>query len=168
LRSLERSTEHTSFAATRHYSPESKLVTIQPPVWNGLLEIVRKLASETGDYRLLFNEANLAQLAEQTSEAYDSWIRYLEKLGPGPEVEKLMQPLVARIGGESWSLDAYREAVGQITMQCQASVSALSETPFEENEGCTVELQLYNPRHDKVGKESPLIPIAEPYRPLHK
>jgi hypothetical protein len=107
------------------------------------LEIVRKLASETDDYRLLFNEANLAQLADQTSEAYDSWIKYLAKRWSGPEVEKLVQPLLARVAAERWSAVGYREAVRAITMQCQAaSVSALSETPFEQNEGYSVELQL--------------------------
>ena len=126
------------------------------------LAIVRQLASETDDYRLFFNEANLAQIAQQTSEAYDSWIHYLAKLWSGPAIEKLVQPLVARVAAERWSAEAYREAVREITMQCEASVSALSETPFEQNQGYAIELQLYNPRQDKSGKESALIPIAEP------
>ncbi len=126
------------------------------------LAIVRKLASESDDYRLLFNEANLAQMADQTGEAYDSWIRYLAKRWSGPEVEKLVQPLVARVAAKRWSTEGYREAVREITMQCEASVSALSETPFGQNEGYAIELQLYNPRQDKSGKESALITIAEP------
>jgi len=121
------------------------------------------LASETDDYRLLFNEANLAQLADQTSEAYDSWVQYLAKRWSGPEVEKLVQTLVVRVAAERWSAEGYREAVREISMQCQASVSALSETPFEQNEGYAVELQLYNPRHEKSEKESALIPIAEAF-----
>ena len=43
------------------------------------LVFMRELASETKDFRLLFNEANLAQLAHDPEDAYKSWSCYLDR-----------------------------------------------------------------------------------------
>ncbi len=123
---------------------------------------IRKLAAESQDYRLLFDEANLAQLAQRPAEAYESWTRYLSKRWDATEVGKMDRPLVVRVAAHHWSDEAYREAVRIITMECEASVSAFSETPFAHDEGFSIEPRLYNPVRDKSGRESTLIAIAEP------
>jgi hypothetical protein len=125
------------------------------------LALVRGLVAKSKDYRLFFDEANLAQLAEQPEEAYNSWSEYLSKK-PSPEAEDIEKPVVARISGERWSADAYRRAVETITKQCKASVAVLSETPFEQNEGYAIELKLYNPVRDRNEEQAALISIGDP------
>jgi hypothetical protein len=126
------------------------------------LAYIRELVTQSEDYRLLFNEANLAQLAQQPKEAYESWIRYLPKRWSATELENIERPLVACIAANLWSADAYRGAVRIITMECEASVSAFSGAPFEDDEGYAIEPQLYNPVRNKSGRESTFIAIAEP------
>jgi len=116
--------------------------------------------SRSRDYRLLFDQANLAQLAEQPEEAYNSWVEYLGKK-PKPDTEGVEPPVVARVLAKHWSADAYRQVVQKITGQCQASVSALSQTPFEGNAGYRTECKLYNPNRDKSEQQTPLIAIAD-------
>ena len=125
------------------------------------LALVRGLAAQSKDYRLLFDEANLAQLADLPEEAYKSWSEYLSKK-PNPEAEDIEKPVVARISAERWSADAYRRAVETITKRCMASVAVLSETPFEQNEGYAIELKLYNPARDKSEQQTTLISIGDP------
>jgi hypothetical protein len=125
------------------------------------LALVRGLVAKSKDYRLFFDEANLAQLAAQPEEAYNSWSEYLSKK-PSPEAEDIEKPVVARISGERWSADAYRRAVETITKQCKASVAVLSETPFEQNEGYAIELKLYNPVRDRNEEQAALISIGDP------
>jgi hypothetical protein len=125
------------------------------------LALVRGLAAQSKDYRLLFDEANLAQLADLPEEAYKSWSEYLSKK-PNPEAEDIEKPVVARISAERWSTDAYRRAVETITKRCMASVAVLSETPFEQNEGYAIELKLYNPARDKSEQQTALISIGDP------
>jgi hypothetical protein len=125
------------------------------------LALVRGLVAKSKDYRLFFDEANLAQLAEQPEEAYNSWSEYLSKK-PSPEAEDIEKPVVARISAERWSADAYRRAVEAITKQCKASVAVLSETPFEQNEGYAIELKLYNPVRDRSEEQAALISIGDP------
>ncbi len=125
------------------------------------LAFVRRLKGKSDDYRLLFDEANLAHLAERPEEAFKSWSEYLSKK-PTSEMEFFEQPVVARIPAERWSTDKYRQAVRTITRHCKASVAALSETPFDQNEGYAIELKLYNPVRDKSGQQTPLISIGDP------
>jgi hypothetical protein len=123
------------------------------------LVFVRELASESKDFRLLFNEANLAQLAHDPEEAYESWNRYLSGLTAKAGETSTEQTIVARITPEHWSAEAYREAVHAIMTECEASVSALSEAPFQSEESSS-DLYLYNPLHTKSGREAAVIPIA--------
>lgn len=124
------------------------------------LALVRGLTAKSDDYRLFFDKANLAQMADLGEEAYQSWTVYLSKK-PAPETEDLRQPVVARIRADRWSADGYRKAVQAITIQCKASVAVLSETPFEEHEGHAMALKLYNPVRDKSEPQTELISIAD-------
>src|SRR5208282_33121 len=124
------------------------------------LVFVRELASESKDFRLLFNEANLAQLAHNPEEAYESWNRYLSGLTAKVGGTSIEQTLVARIAPEHWSSEAYREAVYNIMTECEASVSALSEAPIQAEEESSSDLYLYNPLHTKSGREAAVIQIA--------
>jgi DNA-binding PadR family transcriptional regulator len=124
------------------------------------LQFVRELASESKDFRLLFNEANLAQLANDPEEAYESWSCYLSGLATKLEEPFTEPTLVARIAPQHWSAEAYRKAVHTIMTECEASVSALSETPFQQGEEPSSGLYLYNPLHTKSGREAAVIPIA--------
>jgi hypothetical protein len=124
------------------------------------LALVRELKSKTEDYRLLFDQANLAQLADRHDEAYYCWREYLSKK-PVPDKESSEQPIVGRIPAERWSSDAYRQAVQRLRVECKASVAALSETPFDENEGYAVELKLYNPVRDKTEQQTTFISIGD-------
>jgi hypothetical protein len=124
------------------------------------LFFVRELAAESKDFRLLFNEANLAQLAHKPEEAYESWKRYLSGLTAKVGETIPEETLVARITPEHWSAEAYREAVQTIMTECEASVSALSEAPFQSEEESSSDLYLYNPMHTKSGREAAVIPIA--------
>jgi hypothetical protein len=130
------------------------------------LACIRELAAGSQDYRLFFNEANLAKLAHEPGEAYDSWTRYLSNLKAAIPEENVEKSIVARVSAEHWSEAGFVEAVRIITMQCEASVTALSETPFEKMEGqiegYSIGPQLYNPLPGKFGPEVMLIPIAEP------
>jgi len=124
------------------------------------LVFVRELASESKDFRLLFNEANLAQLAHKPEEAYESWNRYLSGLTAKVGQTPTEQTIVARITPEHWSAEAFHEAVHAIMTECEASVSALSEAPFQSAEESSSDLYLYNPLHTKSGREAAVIPIA--------
>lgn len=121
------------------------------------------LAASSKDYRLIFNEANLAQLAQQSAKAYASWVKFLTIRKPKTNTTE--QTLIAQVLGKDWSLDAYEEAVRIITKECEASVSAYSETPFGREEQFAIEPRLYNPLYNETERESPLIPIAEPLAP---
>jgi hypothetical protein len=121
------------------------------------------LAASSKDYRLIFNEANLAQLAQESAKAYASWARFLAIRKPKTNTSE--QTLIAQVQGKDWSLNAYEEAVRIITKECEASVSAFSETPFEREEEFAIEPKLYNPLYNETERESPLIPIAEPLAP---
>jgi hypothetical protein len=120
----------------------------------------RLLAAASQDYRMIFNEANLAQLAHESARAYDAWAKYLELRKPRTNTAE--QTLIARIDGSDWSGDAYQEAVRIISNECDASVSAFSETPFERQEEYALEPKLYNPMYEETGREAPLIPVADP------
>jgi hypothetical protein len=132
------------------------------------LAFVRELASESKDFRLLFNEANLEQLSQNPEEAYESWSRYLSGLTAKVGKNSAEQTIVARITPEHWSAEAYREAIHTIMTECEASVSALSEAPFQSEDESSSDLYLYNPLHTKTGRESAVIPIAEALVPEQK
>jgi hypothetical protein len=118
------------------------------------------LAASSKDYRLIFNEANLAQLAQESAKAYASWAKYLSIRKPRTNTSQ--QTLIARVQGHDWSREGYEEAVRVITKECEASVSAFSEMSFDREEEFAVEPKLYNPLYDESERESPLIPIAQP------
>jgi hypothetical protein len=118
------------------------------------------LAASSRDYRLIFNKANLAQLAQQSAKAYDSWAKYLSIRKPRTNTPE--QTLLARVQGRDWSREGYEEAVRVIAKECEASVSAFSETSFDREEEFTVEPKLYNPLYNESEHESLLISIAEP------
>lgn len=118
------------------------------------------LAASSNDYRLIFNKANLAQLAQESAKAYDSWAKYLSIRKPRTNSSE--QTLMARVHGPDWSREGYEEAVRVITKECEASVSAFSETPFDREEEFAVEPKLYNPLYNESERESLLIPLAEP------
>lgn len=118
------------------------------------------LAASSRDYRLVFNEANLAQLAHESAKAYASWSKYLSIRKPRTNTSE--QTLLARVQKRDWSSEGYKEAVRVITKECEASVSAFSETPFDREEEFAVEPKLYNPLYNESERESPLIPISEP------
>ena len=120
----------------------------------------RLLAATSQDYRMIFNEANLAQLAQGSAKAYVSWAKYLELRKPKTNTAE--ETLIARVDGSDWSDDAYQEAVRIISSECDASVSAFSETPFERQEEYALEPKLYNPMYDETEREAPLIPVADP------
>jgi hypothetical protein len=124
-------------------------------------QLCLKLVAQNEDYRLIFNSANLAHLAEKPEEAYRSWSRYLKLLNQRRN-QCAIPPLVARIPADAWSAVAYEEAVQTITRECQASVSAFSEIPFEKTEQQEIEPRLYNPLFEDGKDESPFIRIAEP------
>lgn len=124
-------------------------------------QLCLKLVAQNEDYRSIFNSANLAHLAEKPEEAYQSWSRYLELLNQRRN-QCAIPPLVARIQGDAWSNAVYEEAVQAITRECQASVSAFSEIPFEKAEQKEIEPRLYNPLFEDGKDESPFIRIAEP------
>lgn len=113
------------------------------------------------DYRLLFDEANLAQLAQRPDEARQSWTRYLDKKQTLAEPKKAT-PVIARIEGKLWSEHAYDNAVHAITTQCQAAVTVISESPFESGEEYEIEPQVYNPVPEKSVRGNLLIRIADP------
>jgi hypothetical protein len=104
---------------------------------------------------------NLAHLAEKPEEAYQSWSRYLNLLNQRRN-QCAIPPLIARIQADAWSNAAYEEAVQTITRECQASVSAFSEIPFEKAGQNEIEPRLYNPLFEEGKDESPFIRIAEP------
>jgi predicted ArsR family transcriptional regulator len=123
-------------------------------------QLCLRLVAQNKDYRSIFNVANLAHLAKKPEEAYESWSRYQELLNRLRN-QCATPPLVARIPGDAWSAAAYEEAVQLITRDCQASVSAFSEMPFEKPEQAEIEPKLYNPLFEDGKDESPYISIGE-------
>ncbi len=124
-------------------------------------QLCRELVEQNHNYRSIFNSANLAQLAEKPEEAYESWTRYLALLNQKRN-QCAIPPLVARISADDWSNAAYEEAVQTITRECQASVSAFSEMPFEKPEQSEIEPKLYNPLFEGGKDESQFVRIAQP------
>jgi hypothetical protein len=126
------------------------------------LAYIRKLfvESEKHNYRLLFDEANLAQLAARPSEAHEAWVRYSTNREPLSVARDIEAPVVARILANRWSPEAFEKATSAITMKCDAAVIAISETPFQHGKEYVIEPQLYNPLPDKSGRV--FISIGDP------
>jgi hypothetical protein len=123
------------------------------------LSYVRQLAAAKEDYRFDFNEANMAMLSKDPSEAYESWRKYLDHRGPEEHFQK---PLLARVAATDWSTKGYEEAVRKIARNCEATVAAFSQIPFESEESYSIEPSLYNPLHAKSGRETEFVPISGP------
>jgi hypothetical protein len=118
------------------------------------LAYIQKLIAESGqgNYRLLFDEANLAQLAGRPAQARESWIDYATNREPPAEARDIEPLVIARIGAEKWSSKAFEEAAADITMRCNAAVIAMSKTPFDYGKEYVIEPLLYNPLPDKDGR----------------
>ena len=130
------------------------------------LACIRELVAESKDYRLFFDEANLAQLANEPGEAFTSWSQYLSMRGITLKEGDVERSILARVDAGHWSKEGFHEAVRAITMNCEASVTAMSETPFEQLEGqvegYSLDPQLYNPLPGRFGSETVLIRMGEP------
>lgn len=85
------------------------------------LAYIQKLVaeSEKQNYRLLFDEANLAQLALRPAQARESWISYAMKRERPLEATDVEPPVIARIGAAQWSSKAFEHGrQHHIEVQC--------------------------------------------------
>ena len=101
--------------------------------------------AESDDYRLVYDFANVAYLADRDDEACAFWHRAVSLRSQRRRNVCLAQSLIASMRADQWSIAAYDDAVQIITRECKASMSAFSEIPFGTSGQCTIQPKLYNP-----------------------